>query len=78
MPYADISEASGGFISVPGGKQDGDPSAVVALPGGTPGRPGVNPGLTYLASIGRWVPVPWFWVAPNSSFYVYQLSLIHI
>jgi hypothetical protein len=72
LPYADISEASGGFITYPGGQRESDPTAQVTLPGGAPGQVGQNPGLTYLASSGRWVPVPRHWVAPNEVFYVYQ------
>ncbi len=72
VPYADISEASGGFIFYPGGKQQSDPNSAVALPGNTPGQLGLNPGLTYDYATGTWFPVPPNWVAPNGSFYVYN------
>jgi hypothetical protein len=72
LPYADISEASGGFITLPGGEVQSDPAATVALPGGTPGRVGQNPGLTYLAASKTWVPVPMRWVSPSGKIYAYQ------
>ena len=74
IPYAEISEASGGFIYYPGGVSQPDPASEVALPGNTPGTIGVNPGLSYVPSLGRWFPVPLFWVVPTSSFYLYQAN----
>lgn len=71
IPYSDISEASGGFIYYPSGRKVPDPSSEVALPGNTPGAIGVNPGLTYVPSLNRWVPVPRGLVAPSGSFYAY-------
>ena len=72
IPYADITEATGGFVSLPDGQRYADPAATVALPGQIPGRFGQNPGLTYLADIGKWVPVPLRWVSPDHSLFVYQ------
>src|SRR2546427_12677969 len=45
VPIADISEAKGWFITIPGGDRQDDPASGVALPGGTPGPIGANPGL---------------------------------
>jgi len=45
---------------------------VVALPGGTPGQIGANPGLTYDLATGTWVPVPYHWLAPGGSLYAYE------
>ena len=74
LPYADFSEATGGFIDYPTGQRHADAAATVALPGNTPGQIGVNPGLTYIASVGKWFPVPYEWVAPGGSFYAYADS----
>lgn len=74
LPYADISEASGGFITYPGGDSQPDPTSQVALPGNTPGAIGVNPGLTYDWAVGQWVPVRSDWVGPDGQFYVYQTN----
>jgi hypothetical protein len=71
VPYADISEASGGFIFYPGGEMYGDPRSVVAMPGNTPGQVGVNGGLTYVPKTRTWLPVPAEWVTPSGSSYVY-------
>src|SRR5260370_32715160 len=67
IPIADISEARGWFITVPGGNRQGDPASVVALPGRTPCQIGVNPGLTLDRAAGAWVPVPYNWLAPGGS-----------
>ncbi len=72
VPIADISEAKGWFITVPGGSRQDDPASVVALPGGTPGQIGVNPGLTLDRAAGAWVPVPYNWLAPGGSLYAYE------
>ncbi len=72
LAYADISEATGGFIYYPGGERQSDPSATVALPGNTPGMVGMNPGLSYVPSIKTWYPVPRAWVAPDGGWYVYE------
>jgi hypothetical protein len=72
LPYAEISEASGGFILYPGGQQQSDPNSVVATPGNTPGQIGVNTGLTYNSAAGTWAPVGAEWVSPNGLFYVYD------
>ncbi len=72
MPFAAISEASGGFIAYPGGARQDDPSSAVALPGNTPGQIGVNPGLAYDRVLGHWVPVPLDWLAPGGQTYAYQ------
>ncbi len=72
IPIADISEAKGWFITVPGGNRQDDPASVVALPGGTPGQIGINPGLTFDKAAGLWVPVPYQWLAPGGSVYAYQ------
>jgi hypothetical protein len=69
---ADISEASGWFITYPGGERQDDPASVVALPGGTPGQIGVNPGLTYVHQTGTWVPAFHWWVAPGGQVYAFQ------
>src|ERR1700674_1507233 len=71
VPFSVISEASGGFITYPGGQRQDDPSSVVALPGYTPGQIGVNPGLAYDRALGRWVPVPPEWLAPGALTYAY-------
>src|SRR5229473_1996851 len=72
IPIADISESKGWFITVPGGNRQDDPASVVALPGGTPGQIGVNPGLTLDRAAGAWVPVPYNWLAPGGSLYAYE------
>src|ERR1700694_5045858 len=72
VPFSVISEASGGFISYPGGQRQDDPSSVVALPGNTPGQIGGNPGLAYDHVLNRWVPVPLDWLAPGGQTYVYM------
>jgi hypothetical protein len=72
IPIADISEAKGWFLTIPGGSRQDDPTSVVALPGGTPGQIGANPGLTYDRAAGVWVPVPSQWLAPGGSLYAYQ------
>jgi hypothetical protein len=72
VPFADISEANGGFITYPGGQRQDDASSVVALPGNTPGQIGVNPGLAYDRVLYKWVPVPSDWLAPNGQTYAYQ------
>src|SRR5207302_1554345 len=69
VPYADISEATGGWMSYPGGGIQPDPAATVALPGNTPGQIGVNPGLTFIPQNRHWVPVPYDWVAPSGRLY---------
>jgi hypothetical protein len=74
VPFADISEANGGFITYPGGQRLDDPSSVVALPGNTPGQIGVNPGLAYDRVLHTWVPVPPDWLAPEGQTYAYQVS----
>jgi len=74
IPIADISEARGWFLTIPGGDRQDDPNSVVALPGGTPGQIGANPGLTYDRAAGVWVPVPYHWLAPGGSVYAYQGS----
>ena len=74
VPFADISEANGGFISYPGGQPQDDPSSVVALPGNTPGQIGVNPGLAYDRVLNKWVPVPSTWLAPGGQTYAYQVN----
>jgi hypothetical protein len=72
IPYADITEASGGFVSIPDGQRQNDPSATVALPGNTPGQIGQNPGLTYIAAMNKWFPVPPRWLSPSGAIYAYQ------
>jgi hypothetical protein len=72
VPYAEISEARGGFILYPGGQRQSDPNSVVAMPGSTPGEVGVNSGLTYNSATDKWAPVGSEWVAPNGLFYVYD------
>jgi len=72
VPIADISEAKGWFITIPGGSRQDDPASVVALPGGTPGQIGANPGLIYDHSTDTWVPVPYNWLAPGGSLYAYE------
>ena len=72
IPIADVSEAKGWFITSPGGLRQDDPASIVALPDGTPGQIGVNPGLTYDSATGTWVPVPYNWLAPGGSFYTYE------
>src|SRR5713226_5170444 len=72
VPIADISEAKGWFITIPGGSRQDDSASVVALPGGTPGQIGANPGLTYDLATGTWVPVPFQWLAPGGSLYAYE------
>jgi hypothetical protein len=72
VPFSNISEADGGFITYPGGQRQDDPTSVVALPGNTPGQIGVNPGLAYDWFVGRWVPVPMSWLAPGGQTYAYQ------
>jgi len=72
VPYAEISEASGGFILYPGGQQQTDPNSVVAMPGNTPGQIGVNGGLTYNSATNKWAPVGSEWASPNGLFYVYD------
>src|SRR5260370_30094839 len=71
IPIADISEAKGWFITVPGGNRQDDPASVVALPGGTPGQIGVNPGLTLDRAAGPWGPVPHNSLTPPHSPYAY-------
>ena len=72
VPFSNMTEADGGFITYPGGQRQDDPSSAVALPGNTPGQVGVNPGLAYDRSVGRWVPVPPDWLAPGGRTYAYQ------
>jgi hypothetical protein len=72
IPYADSSEANGGFIYFPSGERQFDPNSVVAMPGNLPGQVGQNSGLTFDRTLGRWVPVGRDWLAPNGLFYVYE------
>src|SRR5260370_5581866 len=67
IPIADISEAKGWVIAVPGGNRQDDPASVVALPGGTPGQIGVNPGLTLDRAAAAWVPLPYNSPSPAAS-----------
>ena len=66
VPVADLSESSGRFIAYPDGQVIQDSASVVALPGGTPGQIGANPGVTYDQAAGMWLPVPLSWNAPSS------------
>jgi hypothetical protein len=73
LPLAYISEAYGLFLDYPSGAVEQDaPNSEAALPGNKPGEIGVNPGLTYLAATGTWVPAPRAWVAPGGAWYAYE------
>ena len=76
VPIANISEADGWFITYPGGQRQDDPSSVVALPGGTPGQVGQNPGLTYDRTARRWVPMPYNWLSPDGTVYAYGFGTV--
>lgn len=72
VPLSYVSEANGGFLIYPGGQYQPDPNSIVALPGNTPGAVGQNPGLTYDFAIGKWVPVPFQFLAPGGQTYAYE------
>src|SRR5260221_9804144 len=72
LPISYISEAYGWFVNYPGGATTQDPTSRVALPGGQAGAIGQNPGLTYDRAAGKWVPVPYDWLAPSGHTYAYE------
>ena len=76
IPLAYISEAYGWFIGYPGGNRIEAPDSQVALPGGTPGAIGQNPGLTYDHATRTWEPVPYLWLSPDGSTYAYGFQSI--
>ena len=59
---------SGGFITFPGGQFVVDPASQVTVPG-----PGARTsfGMSYDLGYHRWLPVPWDWITPDGSKYVY-------
>jgi len=69
-----ITEASGAFVLYPSGAVAAAPSSKVALPGGQPGQIGVNPGITYDLAATKWLPVPYYWLAPGGKVYIYEDS----
>lgn len=72
LPMGAITEASGVFVLYPGGALADAPGSEVALPGQEPGQIGANPGVTYDAVMRKWVPVPYFWLTPDGTTYVFE------
>src|SRR5260370_19259441 len=67
IPIADISEAKGWFITVPGGNRQEDPAHAVDLPRVTQGQIGVTLGLSLDRAAVAWAPVTFHWLAPAGS-----------
>ena len=72
LPMHAITEASGAFVLYPSGAVAGAPGSEVALPGHSPGEIGVNPGLTYDVAENKWIPAPYYWLAPAGRLYIFE------
>lgn len=68
--YSIGGDGSGGFITFPGGAFSPDSSSEVTTKVGSDFY-----GLTYDRKVGKWLPVPPTWVAPDGSLYAYALDL---
>jgi len=81
LPVVAQGPGSGGFIAFPSRQWIADPRSAVTLPpppaGYTPppyyGGPQFT-GLSYDRSLGRWLPVPRNWVAPDGKRYAYNYA----
>jgi hypothetical protein len=78
LPISQGQSGSGGFIVFPGGSYVADPRSGVTLPSNAPspapnqyGGGFVGFGLSYDHTHDRWFPVPWNWVSPDATRYVY-------
>ena len=69
---------SGAFITFPGGTATLDRASAVYAPGSAMGGdyPGDFYGLTYNSALKRWLPVPYAWVKPDGSLYVYAVDFV--
>ena len=70
LPISDGTPGSGGFITFPGGQFTPDPNTDVSVPGPAAGGRKTF-GLTYDKRYQKWLPVPYDWVSPDGSKYVY-------
>ena len=81
LPIYANGSGSGGFLEFPGGQFTPDPRSAVTAPpppaGYTPppgyygGPPSQFFGLTYSATLARWLPVPRSWITPDGKRYAY-------
>ena len=70
LPVSGTQPGSGGFVQMPAGAFNADPSSDVPFRG-QPDPSGQRRGYTYDPVHGRWLPVPRDWVMPDFSSYVY-------
>jgi hypothetical protein len=70
LPVSGTQPGSGGFVQMPAGTFQADPSSNVPFRG-QPDPGGLRRGYTYDPVHGGWLPVPRDWVMPDFSSYVY-------
>jgi hypothetical protein len=73
LPISDGTSGSGGFITFPGGQLAADASSQVKVPGPAAGGRS-SFGLSYDRGYHKWLPVPYDWVSPDGTRYVYPMG----
>ena len=73
LPISDGTSGSGGFLTFPGGQFAADATSSVSVPGPAAGGR-KSFGLTYDKAYKKWLPVPYDWVSPDGSKYVYPAT----